>query len=128
MGEITIATVFDHDGSLAVDLPEGFQTTDGKVRIIQHGNVIHIEPATEPKSITEQTVDRNLENLRATVKRVREHGTAYPNPPVVIGRRQTDSEIEAMFKKIDDLTKGSFMPNGREQPPMPEDDDELSFD
>jgi len=128
MGEITIATVFDHDGTLAVDLPEDFRTTGGKVRIIQNGDAVRIEPVAVEKAIAKSPVDETLENFRATVKRVREEEAANPKPFQTIGRKLTREEREDMFAKIHSLTGGEFMPEGREQPPMPDDDYDLSFD
>ena len=45
-----------------------------------------------------------------------------------VRKPQSDEEIEALFVKIDGLVKGRFMEEGRQQPPMPPDDDLESFD
>jgi antitoxin VapB len=36
--------------------------------------------------------------------------------------------IRAIFEEIDRMGGGDFLPEGREQPPMPADEDDLSFD
>jgi virulence-associated protein VagC len=129
MGEINTATVFDHNGSLAVDLPEGFHVPDGKVRIIREGNFIRIEPdqPVPDPNLPNPEAERTLAELRKTVRRIRAEAAANPKPLPTIGRKQTDEEIVAMFARIYELTGGTFMSEGREQPPMP-DDDENSFD
>jgi antitoxin VapB len=38
-----------------------------------------------------------------------------------VEKRMTREEIEAVFQRIDSIG-GDFMPEGRNQPPMPEDD------
>jgi virulence-associated protein VagC len=45
-----------------------------------------------------------------------------------VRKRKTLEEIEAWFAEIDKLAQGRFMEGGREQPPMPPDDDLSSFD
>jgi antitoxin VapB len=41
--------------------------------------------------------------------------------------RMTSEEIRAMFAEIDRLAQGRFMEEGRDQPPMPPDDDLEQF-
>ena len=41
---------------------------------------------------------------------------------------RTPEEIAAVFRELEKYHHIPFMENGREQPPMPDDDDELTFD
>ena len=65
--------------------------------------------------------------LPGTEVRVRKVGSGVMLEPIV---KRTREEIRAMFAEIDRLAEkhGPFMPDGREQPPMPPDDNVPSFD
>lgn len=129
MGDIKTVSVFDHNGVLAVDLPEGFHAPDGKVRVFREGNVVRIEPdqtAPDPR-LPNPEAERTLAELRETVRQVRAAAAANPRPLPTIGRTLSSSERIALLSEIHELTAGEFMPFGREQPPMP-DDDEHTFD
>jgi virulence-associated protein VagC len=129
MGDISTATVFDHNGALAVNLPEGFHAPDGKVNIIREGDFIRIEPIRTPPSPDQPNLqaERTLAELREWIRHLRAEAAANPKPLQTIGRKLSLHERRALLGEIQDLTAGEFMPFGREQPPMP-DDDEHSFD
>ena len=124
MGTITTATVFEHNGALAIDLPDGFVAPDGKVRLVQQEQGMLIVP--EATDVGHQAiVQQALDDLRATVREIRQGTAALPSPPMLAPDFAGD-ELDKMFADIHALTKGEFMPEGRQQPPMP--DDVFDFD
>ena len=66
--------------------------------------------------------------LPGTEVRVSHSGVGVLLEP--LHKRMTKAEIHAIFEELDRLAleHGPFMPEGREQPPMPPDDDITSFD
>lgn len=60
--------------------------------------------------------------LPGTQVRIRRVGTGILLEPII-------TDVDAMFAKIDAILDGEpFLPGGREQPPMPEDDPTELFD
>jgi virulence-associated protein VagC len=118
----------EHGGDQTVLLPAEFRLPGKRARVSRVGNGILLEPelANSKDILTE--IDRLIQSrlLKEGRSPAKQIGNTIASSSV--RKRMTDAEIDAMFAEIDRHAQGTFMEEGRQQPPMPPDDDLPSFE